>query len=108
LRSRRSPDHLSEFKELLFAQASFNFAGNWNEVGGVYGITNASGQVIYVGSTDNFRRRMSEHQNDRSHLMHRYGPAYAYAEVIHTEAERLRRERALISEYNPHCNQKVA
>jgi excinuclease UvrABC nuclease subunit len=90
-----------------FNSQRFNFAGNWNEVGGVYGITNASGQLIYIGSTDNFRRRMNEHQNDSDHLMHQYGPVYAYAEAIPSELRRLLREQELISEYGPPCNQKV-
>jgi len=90
-----------------FNSKLFNFVGNWYEVGGVYGITNTSGQVIYVGSTDNFKRRMIEHQNDRYHLMHRYSPVYAYAEVINNETWRLRRERELILEYRPLCNRKV-
>ena len=34
---------------------------NWNEVAGVYGIFDTQGQCIYVGKTDNLKRRMAEH-----------------------------------------------
>lgn len=90
-----------------FNSKLLNFVATWNEVGGVYGITNANSQLIYIGSTDNFKRRMSEHQNDRYHLMHKYSPVYAYAEVISDPTLRLRREQELISEYRPPCNQKL-
>ncbi len=90
-----------------FNSKRYSFVDNWNEVGGVYGITNANDQMIYIGSTDSFKRRMNEHQNDRYHLMHRYSPLYAYAELIPDERLRLRREQELISEYGPPCNRKV-
>ena len=84
---------------------TYSFAAtNWNEVPGVYGIMNAQRQMIYIGKTDNFKRRMAEHQADSAHLMHRYGPAWVWAEVIQSEAVRSARERELILEYDPPCN----
>lgn len=79
-------------------------ATTWNEVPGIYGIMNAQRQMIYIGQTDNFKRRMAEHQADRSHDMHRYGPALVWAEVIADYTVRILRERALILEYDPPSN----
>lgn len=79
-------------------------ATNWNEVPGVYGIMNSQQQMIYIGKTDNFKRRIAEHQADTSHDMHRYGPALVWAEVINVESVRSARERALILEYDPPSN----
>ena len=77
----------------------------WNAVPGVYVIANASGQVIYVGQTDNLQRRMAEHRADTTHCMHRYGPSLVWVEVVTTgEVDRRLRERQLILEYRPFCN----
>jgi predicted GIY-YIG superfamily endonuclease len=93
-------------KHMPFAGQIYSFNTTWNPVPGVYGIMNASYQMIYIGQTDNFQRRMTEHANDREHCMHRHGPTYACAEVIHDQGERDRREAQLIAEYNPPCNQQ--
>ena len=78
---------------------------NWNAVPGVYFIANANGQAIYIGQTDDLRRRMAEHQADTTHCMHRYDPALVWVEVITTgEIDRRLRERQLIAEYQPFCN----
>jgi predicted GIY-YIG superfamily endonuclease len=88
------------------ASQTFSFTGTtWNEVPGVYGIMNVSRQMIYIGQTDNFKRRMDEHQADTRHCMHRYGPALVWAEVIAAAPVRTARERELILEYRPPCNQ---
>lgn len=78
--------------------------GTWGEVAGVYGILNARKQMIYVGQTDNLKRRMAEHRADTKHCMHRYGPTWVWAEVVSNTATRLKRESALIAEYAPPCN----
>jgi predicted GIY-YIG superfamily endonuclease len=66
---------------------------------------NAKQQMIYIGETDDFKRRMDEHRADRSHCMHRYAPALVQAEVVTGEADaRRKRESALIAEYAPPCN----
>ncbi len=41
---------------------------------GVYGITNASLEMIYIGQTDNLRRRLSEHYKDNKLLLWEYAP----------------------------------
>jgi predicted GIY-YIG superfamily endonuclease len=82
----------------------YDFNGAWNHVSGVYGIMNASRQMIYIGETDDFARRMAEHQANTLHCMHRYGPRFVLAEVINDKATRCARERQLILEYNPPCN----
>ena len=78
---------------------------NWNSVAGVYGIVNSSKQMIYVGETDDLKRRMDEHRADKNHCMHMYSPALVQVEVITAgETARRSRERALIAEYDPPCN----
>lgn len=88
-----------------FNSELYSFGGQWNAVPGVYGITNAQQQMIYIGQTDNLQRRMTEHANDKTHCMHRYGPTYTFAEVIQDPDARSAREAQLIAEYNPPCNQ---
>ena len=89
-----------------FTGDTYNLNGTWNAVPGVYGIMNSRSQMIYIGETDDLKRRMAEHQADTTHCMHRYGPALVRAEgVSGGEAVRKTRERALIAEYRPPCNQ---
>lgn len=86
----------------------YNFhTTDWYEIGGVYIIYGASGQVIYVGQTDNFKRRMAEHKADTAHLMHRYNPAFVDAENISDPYARTVREQALIFQLRPLCNQRM-
>lgn len=86
------------------AAHTYAFTGAWNPVGAVYGIMNSKKQMIYIGQTDNLKRRMAEHQADKNHKMHRYGPALVWAEVIAQEGARLTREARLIAEYDPPVN----
>ena len=89
-----------------FTGSTYNFNGDWNAVPGVYGIMNSQNQMIYIGQTDDFKRRMAEHQADTTHCMHGYSPALVRAEVINTgEPARRARETVLIGEYGPPCNQ---
>ena len=86
-------------------QHTYQFSGEWNAVPGVYGIMNAQKQMIYIGETDSFKRRMAEHQADGTHCMHRYAPKLVWAEVIKAgEQARRQREQQLIAEYAPPCN----
>jgi len=78
---------------------------NWKEVGGVYGLLDSGGGVIYVGQTNDLKRRMSEHQSDDDHCIHPRGVKSVIVEVIASERERLAREQELIHEYDPPCNQ---
>ncbi len=84
---------------------TYNFNSTWKEIPAVYGILNAQKQLIYVGQTDNLRRRMDEHCCDTQHLMHKYKPAFLIAEIVRDKTLRVNRERQLINEYNPPCNQ---
>jgi len=77
----------------------------WNPVPAVYGIMNSQSLIVYIGQTNNLRERLQQHLNDTTHCMHSYQPAQVVAEVISSEQERLNRERELIAEYNPPCNQ---
>lgn len=83
---------------------TYNFNGAaFNEVAGVYGILNAKKQIIYIGETDNLKRRMAEHKADTAHKMHRYAPALVWFEG--GEAARQKLETALIAEYGPPANE---
>lgn len=84
---------------------TYLFKGEWQPWPGVYGILNAKKQIIYVGETDSFKRRLQEHQNDTAHCMHQYAPHFVWAEVIRVgEPSRRQREGQLIAEYAPPCN----
>jgi hypothetical protein len=67
---------------------------------GVYGIR--SGQKwIYVGQSDDLRRRLREHVEDRAHPMHRYPNLEFLCEVTPMAEDRLRQ---LLRECRPACN----
>ncbi len=82
----------------------YQFNGDWNQVSGVYGIMNSSSQMIYIGETDDLRRRMAEHRADTTHRMHRYAPTLVWVEVIVDARQRSQREQVLIAEYDPPAN----
>ncbi len=88
------------------AQTTYPFVGTaWYEVPAVYGIMNAQRQWIYIGQTDDLKRRMAEHAADRTHLMHRYAPALVVADVVRGgDVARRQLETALIAEYAPPAN----
>ena len=89
-----------------FTGETYNFNGPWKATPGVYGIMNSDRQMIYIGETNDFQRRMAEHHADTEHCMHQYGPALVRAEVIEGgEPARKLRESTLIAEYGPVCNQ---
>ena len=83
------------------------FQSNWTEVAGVYGVLDESNTVIYIGQTDNLKRRHSEHCKDVDHLMHKNKPTSLIFEFVKDSEMRTRREGELIHEYNPRCNQKI-
>ena len=75
------------------------------DIGGVYGITDVDKKMIYIGETENFRRRLPEHRSDTSHKMHQYHPHYVLLEAMaDDELARLFREKELIAEYDPPAN----
>ena len=49
----------------------YRFTANWNPVGAVYGIMNDKKQMIYIGQTEDLKRRMEEHAKDQAHCMHK-------------------------------------
>lgn len=78
-----------------------------NEVGAVYGLFRPAPfrpghfTCLYVGQTDNLRRRLAEHYNNPPIA----GVTHFFAEVIPTALQRSAREVALIAEFNPPGNQ---
>lgn len=83
------------------------FNSKWADVPVVYGMLTTDGTVIYVGQASSMKRRHDEHCCDTAHLMHRYKPAHVVVEIIHDQVARNARERELILEYNPPCNQRL-
>jgi len=76
-----------------------------NEVGGVYGLFHLNPYTriyenLYVGLTDNLRRRLAEHFNNPPIA----GVTHFFAEVLSTASQRTRREAELIREFNPPGN----
>jgi len=90
---------------LPFANTTtFAWDANWNEVAGVYMILDAQRRVIYVGETDNLKRRMDEHRTNTNHPMHSYKPTHVMFEAISNEVARKQREQVLIGEFSPLTN----
>lgn len=77
-----------------------------NEVGAVYGLFRPSTArpghflPLYVGRTDNLRRRLAEHYNNPPIA----GVTHFFAEVFVTERQRVQREAELIAEFQPPGN----
>ncbi len=76
-----------------------------NEVGAVYGLFKPSLRqgyfdCLYVGETDNLRRRLGEHFNNPPVV----GITHFFAEPIGNYLVRMMREKALIAEFNPPGN----
>ncbi len=79
-----------------------------NEVGAVYGLFQHSQQTfkyycLYVGKTDNLRRRLQEHLSNPPVA----GLTHFFAEVYSTDEQRSKRERALIAEFQPIGNTQL-
>lgn len=72
----------------------------------MYGITNASLEMIYIGQTDNLRRRLSEHYNDNKLPLWQYAPKKFYYQIVEGgEAVRRKYEAKLLEEPGaPPCN----
>jgi excinuclease UvrABC nuclease subunit len=74
---------------------------------GCYGLTQrgAAGEAwIYVGKADDIRARLLQHLNGDNPCITAYLPTHVVAMVT---AENVEQEKALILEYDPHCNKKV-
>jgi hypothetical protein len=75
------------------------------EVGGVYGLFHYNPYTfiyenLYVGLTDNLRRRLTEHFNNPPIA----GVTHFFAEAWATAQQRNQREAELIQEFNPPGN----
>ena len=75
------------------------------EVGAVYGLARSSARpgyfdILYVGETDDLRRRLGEHLNNPPIA----GITHFFAESWSNASQRKSREMELISEFNPPGN----
>jgi excinuclease UvrABC nuclease subunit len=84
---------------------AYSFNEDWIEAEGVYGIMNPQWQMIYIGETDNLRKRMREHVYDKAHCINKHNPSLVLVEFTISESTRKNRASQLIAEYNPPCNQ---
>jgi len=81
--------------------------GTVNAVGAVYGLFKPNYSrpgwyiCLYVGLTDNLRRRLVEHFNNPPIA----GATHFFAEVITSDLQRRLREQQLIAEFNPPGNE---
>lgn len=71
---------------------------------GVYGIFNQS-QWIYIGKGD-IRQRLLDHLNSDNPCILRLEPTH-WVDELCTDPTMSTRERQLIAEFNPSCNQRV-
>jgi len=72
---------------------------------GVYGLFK-QGVWVYIGKGD-IRQRLLDHLNGDNPCILRVQPTHWVDEVIHDETEVSIREKQLIAELNPVCNQKL-
>lgn len=80
----------------------------WNEVGGVYMFLQPSPNgdyALYIGQTENFRKRMPPN-HERWDEAKRRGATTIAATVIPNERERLGLEIELILRFNPPMNEQ--
>jgi hypothetical protein len=62
------------------------------------------GDILYVGITDSFQRRIREHRDGVWASAWQYGATHVLARVISNKAERLAEEQDLIRYYQPALN----
>ena len=74
---------------------------------GVYAICDDGGGYIYFGESNDIRRRLTEHLNDRTHSMHRNGAASFAFDLVADNLERVIRQNELIRVHQPRCNQML-
>ena len=72
---------------------------------GVYGLFNTD-QWVYIGQAVDLRRRLHEHLNGDNACINRYRPSN-YVAVLCSRLELDERERTLILECQPACNQQL-
>lgn len=62
---------------------------------------------VYVGQSEDIRERLLDHLNGDNPCITQNRPTKFVAEVIHSAAERDRREKELILRLQPVCNRRV-
>jgi excinuclease UvrABC nuclease subunit len=96
-------------REIPFAHNAFGFnkptIDTIYEVGGVYGLFRYNPftykyECLYVGQSDNLRRRLAEHFNNPPIA----GVTHFFAETFVSASQRMQREAQLIREFNPPGN----
>jgi predicted GIY-YIG superfamily endonuclease len=85
----------------VFSQAGINASAP--QKSGVYAIYN-SNRWIYIGETNDLRRRLTEHLNEGGSCIKKHNPTDFIFEEF-PEAFRVARQNALIAQYYPACNQ---
>jgi hypothetical protein len=83
---------------------NFPFSGEQPKIGGVYGITDHSGNMIFIGEAENLEDEIGKHKADTSHKIHQLGPNRVIFEAIKDPAARASRAQLLIGEFEPAAN----
>jgi hypothetical protein len=83
---------------------NFPFGGEQPTIGGVYGITDHGGNMIFIGTADNLDQEISAHKANSGHKIHALGPNRVIFEAIKDPAARASRAQVLISEFEPQAN----
>ncbi|MPZ49419.1 MAG: hypothetical protein GEU75_09010 [Dehalococcoidia bacterium] len=83
---------------------NFPFGGDQPTIGGVYGITDHGGDMIFIGQTDNLEEEIKKHKANTGHKIHELGPNKVIFEAIKDEAARSSRAQLLITEFEPKAN----
>lgn len=88
----------------LFSETSIR--NNAPETSGVYGISNAA-EWIFIGETSNIQASLMEHlEETNTRLANRKPTGFTYEKC--SPAERIQRQDALVRQYEPFCNRRMA
>jgi hypothetical protein len=83
---------------------TFPFSGEQPVAAGVFGITDQSGNVIFIDHTANLEEQIKAIKGDQSHKIHALGPNKVMLEAIKDESQRATRAQALTTEFEPVAN----
>jgi hypothetical protein len=83
---------------------NFPFSGEQPTVGGVFGITDQSGNFIFIGEADNLEEKIKEIKGNSGHKVHSLGPNKVILEAIKDPSARATRAQALTTEFEPVAN----
>ena len=83
---------------------NFPFSGEQPTIGGVYGITDQTGDMIYIGYAENLDEQIKKHKANASDKIHALGPNKVIFEAIKDPAQRASRAQTLITEFTPKAN----